>query len=125
MIALGYLENIASRHAELVSKYCSQGFSNLQPRYFKTRSRADPSRDDSPSRHPEVLLFRIWAWVSAKDGLPITNNGQLFLLLATDNMKRPGPSAEVKTTDSLLKPAFENLALVHYFSPFYTLCFLL
>jgi len=29
MIALGYLENIASRHAELVSKYCSQGFSNL------------------------------------------------------------------------------------------------
>jgi len=30
MIALGYLENIASRHAELVSKYCSQGFSNLQ-----------------------------------------------------------------------------------------------
>ncbi|PNS42171.1 hypothetical protein RJ60_03960 [Mesotoga sp. B105.6.4] len=38
MIALGYLGNIASRHAELVSKYCSQGFSNLQPRYFKTRS---------------------------------------------------------------------------------------
>jgi len=59
MIALGYLENIASRHAELVSKYCSQGFSNLQhlpatsvlP--FKTRSRADPSRDD-----PEQGLFR-------------------------------------------------------------------
>jgi hypothetical protein len=47
MQALGYLENIASRHAELVSKYCSQGLSNLQPRYFKTRSRADPSRDDS------------------------------------------------------------------------------
>ena len=46
MQALGYLENIASRHAELVSKYCSQGLSNLQPRYFKTRSRADPSRDD-------------------------------------------------------------------------------
>ena len=51
MIALCYLENIASRHAELVSKYCSQGFSNLQPRYFKTRSRADPSRDDPEQEH--------------------------------------------------------------------------
>ena len=51
MQALGYLENIASRHAELVSKYCSQGLSNLQPRYFKTRSRAEASRDDPEQEH--------------------------------------------------------------------------
>ena len=31
MTALGYSENTTCRHAELVSKYCSQGLSNLQP----------------------------------------------------------------------------------------------
>ena len=43
MQALGYLENIASRHAELVSKYCSQGFSNLHtPTCNLGTSRQDP-----------------------------------------------------------------------------------
>jgi len=31
-------KNIASRHAELVSKYCSQGFSNLQVASYKSKS---------------------------------------------------------------------------------------
>ncbi len=46
MIALGYLENIASRHAELVRKYCSQGFSNLQPPTCNLgTSRPDPEQE--------------------------------------------------------------------------------
>ena len=46
MIALCYLENIASRHAELVSKYCSQGFSNLHtPTCNLGTSRPDPEQE--------------------------------------------------------------------------------
>jgi len=35
-------------------------------------------RDNSPSRHSEMLLFRIWAWVSAKDGSMIRDEGLLL-----------------------------------------------
>jgi hypothetical protein len=52
MIALGYLENIASRHAELVSKYCSQGFSNLQP-----PTATSVLQDQIPCRPPKQEHF--------------------------------------------------------------------
>ena len=47
---------------------------------LRARSRASSSRDDSPSRHPEVLLFRIWAWVSAKDGSMIWDESRRTVL---------------------------------------------
>ncbi len=58
MIALCYLENIASRHAELVSKYCSQGFSNLHtPTCNLGTSRPDPEQEP-PNRSPEQMHIR-------------------------------------------------------------------
>ncbi len=64
-----------------MSSSATSGFMFLNAqRFLHSRPRSVSYRDDSPSRHPEVLLFRIWAWVSAKDGSMIWDESRRTVL---------------------------------------------
>ena len=71
------LERSTANH--VLERSAGSPFLSVQ-RLLHSRSRAGPSRDDSPSRHPEVLLFRIWAWVSARDGSMIWDESRRTVL---------------------------------------------
>ncbi|PVD16418.1 hypothetical protein V512_005665 [Mesotoga sp. Brook.08.105.5.1] len=62
-----FLDGIIGERILVLGRLTEDRSSSVQ-RLLHSRSRSVSYRDDSPSRHPEVLLFRIWAWVSAKDG---------------------------------------------------------
>jgi len=63
-----FFRRLASNFSVLGGPLTDNVVLNSAQRFLHSRSRSVSYRDDSPSRHPEVLLFRIWAWVSAKTG---------------------------------------------------------
>ena len=62
MPASGYSDNTTSRHSELISKYCSQGFSNLQhlpaTSVLQDQILNRSPQTGAPNRSPEQVHIR-------------------------------------------------------------------
>ncbi len=74
-----FLDGLIGERILVLGRLTEDRSSSVQ-RLLHSRSRSVSYRDDSPSRHPEVLLLRIWAWVSAKDGSMIWDESRRTVL---------------------------------------------